>query len=68
MEGRPMSEQPLADTEQKPDECITCGATPQSHGSDCWECPECGLTGCGIGGCEPESDRPFATGTEEREQ
>lgn len=53
--------------EHVPDECITCGDTPQPHGSDCWECPGCGLTGCGIGGCEPESDRPFQPGNKQSE-
>ena len=46
--------------EHVPEECVTCGSSPKPHGSDCWECPECGLTGCGIGGCEPESERSFA--------
>ncbi len=39
-------------TDQIPDECITCGGEPIPAGNDCWECPDCGLTGCGISGCE----------------
>ena len=39
-------------TDRIPDECITCGAEPVPAGNDCWECPDCGLTGCGISGCD----------------
>ena len=44
-----------------PEECISCGATPVPAGDDCWECPDCGLTGCGIGGCTHDESSSVAT-------
>ncbi len=43
-------------SEQIPDECISCDAEPTPAGDACWECPECGLTGCGIEGCNEGHD------------
>ena len=40
-----------------PEKCITCGAEPEPVSNDCWECPDCGLTGCGISGCDHGGER-----------
>jgi hypothetical protein len=49
-------ETPGRETDRVPSECVTCGASPVPAGDDCWECPNCGLTGCGMGGCSGGED------------